>query len=265
MRQYLLPQSYRGEETLYVQGKESQYLTKVLRLKVGQQMLGRDQKGEVYQLTLIQIEKNQCLLSCKKQAEAKSVQSTDSLPSYQGPYPKLVLLQCLCKGKKEEQIVRQATEIGVSSIALVQSRYCVVDLSDKKEAGLQARFDRLDTQIKEAIQQSGSPVPTTLTRKVLSLSELPQWWNNQGLAIFFHQSSRKNPQETLSSLLSSYPMDKSIAVLIGPEGGFSDEECDFLEANHFEPVLLKTNILRSETAGIYALSAIQVLLTEQGK
>jgi 16S rRNA (uracil1498-N3)-methyltransferase len=262
MRQYLLPQSFRGEPSLYLEGKESQYLTKVLRLKVGQHILGRDKEGEVYQLTLMAIEKKGCMLSCKKQA-ARLVQSTDSLPAYQGSYPKLVLLQCLCKGKKEEQIVRQATELGVSTIALVQSRHCVVDLSDKKETALQARFDRLESQIKEAIQQSGSPIPTCLEKTVIPLSELPKWWNNQGLAIFFHQSSREKTQRTLSQLVNNHPMEKSIAVLIGPEGGFSEEECAFLEAHFFEPVLLRTNILRSETAGIYALSAIQVMMTER--
>ncbi|NCC65578.1 MAG: 16S rRNA (uracil(1498)-N(3))-methyltransferase, partial [Spirochaetia bacterium] len=223
MRQYLLPQTYRGEDSFYLEGKESLYLTKVLRLKVGQQILGRDTNGEVYQLTLIAKEKQGCLLSCKKQKTTALIQTTDSLPSYQGPYPKLVLLQCLCKGKKEEQIVRQATELGVSSIALIQSRYCVVDLSDKKEAALQTRFDRLESQIKEAIQQSGSPIPTSLEKTVIPLSELPRWWNNRGLAIFFHQSSRTKTQKTITQLLKTHPMDKSIAVLIGPEGGFSDE------------------------------------------
>jgi 16S rRNA (uracil1498-N3)-methyltransferase len=188
------------------------------------------------------------------------VQTTDTLPSYQGPYPNLVLLQCLCKGKKEEQIFRQATEIGAATLALVSSRYCVTDLSDKKEKAVQARFERLDAQIKEALQQSGSPIPTHLVPEVLELKDVPTWWADRGLAMFFHQSMRSEKQETLTSLLN--PLHVPVCVLIGPEGGFSDEECLFLEQSGFHPVLLKTNILRSETAGLYALSAIQVLLTE---
>jgi 16S rRNA (uracil1498-N3)-methyltransferase len=80
--------------------------------------------------------------------------------------------------------------------------------------------------------------------------------------MFFHQSMRSEKQETLTSLLKGHPLHVPVCVLIGPEGGFSDEECLFLEQSGFHPVLLKTNILRSETAGLYALSAIQVLLTE---
>ncbi len=262
MRQYLLPPGYQGENSLVLEGKESQYLTKVLRLKIGQQILGRDAKGNRYVLKLTDIARHSCTLSCSVAEDQDPVQSTDELPSFQGPYPNLVLLQCLCKGKKEEQIVRQATEIGVHTIALVSSRYCVTDLSEKKESALFSRFDRLEAQIKEAIQQSGSPVPTQLERRVIPLSELPSWWNGRGLGLFFHQSSRPNMQQTLATLVRDLPSETPIAVLIGPEGGFSDEECRFLEDHGFTAVLLRTNILRSETAGIYALSALQVLMTE---
>ncbi len=262
MRQLVLPRSYEGAPVLELKGKESHYLTKVLRLKKGQQILGRDTEGHMILLTLTEITASGCVLSCRQVDSTMQVQTTDTLPSYQGPYPNLVLLQCLCKGKKEEQIFRQATEIGAATLALVSSRYCVTDLSDKKEKAVQARFERLDAQIKEALQQSGSPIPTHLVPEVLELKDVPTWWADRGLAMFFHQSTRSEKQETLTSLLKGHPLQVPVCVLIGPEGGFSDEECSFLEQSGFHPVLLKTNILRSETAGLYALSAIQVLLTE---
>lgn len=262
MRQLVLPRSFDGEPLLELEGKESQYLTRVLRLQIGQQILGLDGQGRKFLLTLTEIKNQSCTLSCKLVEPGMQVETTDTLPSYQGPYPNLVLLQCLCKGKKEEQIFRQATEIGATTLALVSSRYCVTDLSDKKDKAVRARFDRLEAQIKEALQQSGSPIATNLVPQVLDLRDVPSWWDGQGLAIFFHQSTRSEEQQTLTSLLKDHPLDKPVCVLIGPEGGFSDEECTFLEKEGFNPVVLKTNILRSETAGIYALAAIQVLLTQ---
>ncbi len=262
MRQLVLPRSYQGSPTVVLEGKESQYLTKVLRLKRGQQILGRDTQGCKYMLTLTEITRDGCVLSCEAVDQDTAVETTDALPSYQGPYPDLVLMQCLCKGKKEEQIFRQATEIGASTLALVSSRYCIPDLSDKKEKAIHTRFERLEVQIKEALQQSGSPVPTQLLSRVLDLQEVPTWWNNRGLAIFFHQSTRSEEQVPLTALLKNHPIQKPVGILIGPEGGFSDEECTFLEQSGFKPVMLRTNILRSETAGIYALSSIQVMLTE---
>lgn len=263
MRQYILPKTFKGESSLTLKGKESQYLSKVLRLKEGQHILGRGQDGKSYQLTIEKIEKQECRLSCMELKEDASVQTTDALPSYAGPYPNLTLMQCLCKGKKEDQIVRQATEIGVREIVLVQSRYCVPDLSSKSEKALGNRFERLDRQVKEALQQSGSPISTEMVPEVITLSEIPKWWNNRGPALFFHQSKRQETQKTLHDLVESLPMETPIALLVGPEGGFSEEECIFLEDAGFHPVLLRTNILRSETAGIYALSAIQTIMTEK--
>lgn len=263
MRQYILPKTFKGEDSLVLRGKESQYLSKVLRLKEGQHILGRDQTGKTYQLTIEKIGKQECRLSCIAVDEDASVQTTDALPSYTGPYPNLTLMQCLCKGKKEEQIVRQATEIGVREIVLVQSRYCIPDLSGKSEKALGNRFERLDRQVKEALQQSGSPLSTEIHPEIIPLTELSKWWENRGPALFFHQSNRNESQKTLHELLESLPIDTPIALLVGPEGGFNEEECSALEDEGWNPVLLRTNILRSETAGIYALSAIQTIMTEK--
>lgn len=258
--------SFTGEqEKLVLTGKESQYLTKVLRLKVGSRLIGRDRRGESWLLELEQIGKNNCILSVSPLGEAEVDVATDALPSYQGSYPRLFLYQCLCKGKKNEMIVRQATEIGVEEITFVQSKYCVKDYSHKKDTTLGSQKERLDSQVKEAIQQSGSPIPTCLTEKVLALADLPRHWDNRGLFLFFHQSKRSEDQQTLPQLLSSIEADTPVAILVGSEGGLSDEECAFLEDAGFRAVMVRGNILRSETAAIYALAAVQVLLTEKQK
>lgn len=262
MRQYLLDSSFTGEQKkLILTNKENQYLTKVLRLKVGDRLLGRDRTGKTWLLELEQIGKNSCILSVSPLGEDEVNVATDDLPSYKGSYPRIFLYQCLCKGKKNETIVRQATEIGVEEITLVQSKFCVKEYSYKKGKGLGPQKDRLESQIKEAIQQSGSPIPTHLTDEIIDLADIPKHWDNKGLFIFFHQSNR-GEQQTLPQLLATVLPDTPIAMLIGSEGGLSDEECAFLEDEGFRPVMLKGNILRAETAAIYALSTIQVLLTE---
>ncbi len=262
MRQYLLDSSFTGEQrTLVITDKENQYLTKVLRLKVGDRLLGRDRTGKSWLLELEQIGKNSCILSVSPIGEDQVEVATDDLPSYKGSYPRIFLYQCLCKGKKNETIVRQATEIGVEEITLVQSKFCVKDYSHKKNNSLGPQKERLESQIKEAIQQSGSPIPTHLSEEIIDLADIPKHWDNKGLFIFFHQSTRSQ-QQSLPQLLSTIHPDTPIAILIGSEGGLSDDECTFLENSGFRPVMLKGNILRSETAAIYALSTIQVLLAE---
>lgn len=266
MRQYLLDSSFTSEQkTLVLTDKESQYLTKALRLKVGERILGRDRTGKTWLLKLEKIGKNSCILSVSPLEEEGEVDlATDSLPSYKGSYPRIFLYQCLCKGKKNEMIVSQATEIGVEEITLVQSTFCMKDFSHKKGNLIGTQKERLESQIKEAIQQSGSPIPTHLGEESISLTDIPGHWGDKGLFIFFHQNSRSS-QKSLPQLLSTVPSNTPIAMLIGSEGGLSDQECDLLESAGFHSVMLKGNILRSETAAVYALSTIQVLLTETQK
>ncbi|MCK9547141.1 MAG: RsmE family RNA methyltransferase [Sphaerochaeta sp.] len=250
MRQFILPSSYDGEGTLVLTGKESRYLSRVLRLKVGSQIAARDREGKSYSMTITAISREHCSLT-----PSKGETSLATLPAYSGPMCNLVLMQCLLKGHKEDTLVRQATEIGVSSIALVQSRHCVSDAKERSAS----RIERLNAKIREALQQSGSSISTHLERQIVPLLQLPAWWGGRGTALFFHQSTIALQQD-LPSVVSTLSCDGPVGVLIGPEGGFSDEECAFLSHNGFIPVMLKTNILRSETAAIYALSALQVLM-----
>lgn len=264
MRLYLLPSSFSGQTTIALSGKEAQYLTRVLRLKPGQRFAGRDVSGRLWNLSLLTVERDSCVLACEPAQDTGPVETTDSLPDYQGPLPSLCLFQCLCKGKKLEQIVRQATELGAMEIVPVQSRFCVVDMANKKQDSIDGRIQRLDAMVKEAVQQSGSRIPTSVTQPI-PFSEIPSYWGSRGLGLFFHQSE-VGDQEDLTSIVRRYRLEQgpkaSVAVVIGPEGGLSTEEVTLLEQAGFHAVLLKTNILRAETAAIYALASVQTLMTE---
>lgn len=264
MRLYLLPTTFVGQRHIELTGKEAQYLTRVLRLKEGQHFAGRDAVGKVWDLTVMRIGKNSCTLGCQPAVNDAPKETTDALPDYRGPFPKLYLFQCLCKGKKLEQIVRQATELGAWEIIPVQSRFCVVDISNKKQDSIENRTERLQAMVKEAVQQSGSRIPTSVTEPIL-FSEIPTYWAEKGLGLFFHQTNVEG-QESLTSLVRKHSQangpEAAVAVVIGPEGGLAPEETELLLHAGFKAVLLKTNILRAETAATYALAAVQTLMTE---
>jgi len=253
MRQYLLPKDFHGEPTFNLTAKESRYLTKVLRYGNGTRFNGIDQSGKTWDLVMVDASTIGCTPT-----EGTFKETSDTLPSFHGPYPHIRLYQCLCKGKKDETIVRQATEIGVERITFVMSRFCTVDLSGKNTKAQETRNGRMEAIIKEAIQQSGSPVMTQLGKQVLTLAETIEECK-EGTGLFFHQCAISTMG--LPSLLKE--AKEPISILVGSEGGFSDEECDLLVKGGMHPVLLKTNILRAETAAIYALSAVQSFLTEE--
>ncbi len=244
MHLFLLPPDYGGEDRITLNGKEFHYLTNVLRLKEGDTLDGQDSHGQKYGLKLISVAKNSLVLSCMKDEE-KRIKTL----------PDITLYQCICKGKKMDRIIRQATEIGAASVVPVISEYTIPKI-DRKDS--KTRIDRWKRIVREAVQQSASPVITEIKNPVM-LSEIGEISAPDEINLFFHQTPLEN--RSLHEYLSGYP--SRISLLIGPEGGLSEKETKLLQERGFSPVFLKTNILRAETAAVYGLSAVQTIVMER--
>lgn len=241
MRLLLLDRSFHGQSPYMVEGADARYLADVLRLPVGQTITARDRDGRPWALRLVQIRKGGCLVETSPLESA--VPSTGALPEASN-LQHITLFQCLTHPKRLEQVVRQATEIGARRIVLVRSRWA-------HEGAV--RRERLEAQIKEAVQQSGSLVPTALHGPI-ALSEIEP--AREGSALFCHQTTLR--QRPLASVLRT--LRAPLSLLIGPERGLDDAECRTLMGKNFEPVLLDTNILRAETAAVYALAIVQTAI-----
>lgn len=255
MRIYLLPDDFTGDDRYIVTGKDAHYLTRVLRLTEGCSFPGRDRSGRSWTLTLTHIAKGSCTLFCSLSSDSDLVK-IDTLPDFRGPFPEIHVYQAVCKGKKMDQIIRQVTELGVSRIVPVISTHTVADISAKASE----KVNRYETVIKEAIQQSGSPVPTRIDPP-LAIGDVVNDWNHRGTALLFHQSNTGS-QLSLSEYLSQHDSTKALAVMVGAEGGFSPSEVELLIQGGFSPVLLKTNILRAETAAVAAVAIVQHILVD---
>lgn len=251
MRLYVLPTYFKGEEVFKLNKEDSNYFQKVLRLKIDDKILARDMNGNSYQLIIKKYDKNYCTCEVIKLNENDTFETIDDLPSQKKDYPRIHLFQCVCKGKKNESIIRMATEMGVSSISLIQSKYCIA----RKENSNTQRYEKI---IKEAIQQSGSSIMTKFNG-VLNFNTFIEEINYP--LFFFHQQSLDNRK--LYEKVKHLNSKSELGILIGPEGGLSENECNILIEKDFIPVTLQTNILRSETAAIVAITAIHTLLMEK--
>ena len=255
MRLFLLPPTFKGEPTLELSGKDFNYLIHALRLKEGQEIMGRDRNGKLWDLRITGIRKNSCILSASAAQSAQS--KTDALPE-ERPLKPIILYQCLPKGRKADDIIKKATEAGVRDIVLVRSRNCVASLEGKEET----RLSRYDALVAEAIQQSGSMVPTKV-HGVIDISAVAEDFRSrscgmESLGLVLHQTRLSESQSDLFSCVRSF--NGCTALVVGPEGGLEEEECMMLLDAGFKAVLLKTNILRCETASIYAIGAVQTIL-----
>ena len=177
--------------------------------------------------------------------------------------PELWLFQFVPKAQKIDLIVRQAAECGVSRIVPVKGEYSPPS---------QGRTDRWQRIIREARQQSGSPT-ATLIQEPLGAHEAAALWRGQSAALrsaAFMLCEKPDGNGSSCSLFSRIgeavqkaggPLQR-IALAVGCEGGISPGERILFEQSGFMPIHFKTNILRTETAALYGLAAVQSAVTE---
>lgn len=239
MRIFLLGKDYQGERLYRLSQSERHYLMSVLRLKVNDVFTAQDKDGKMYKAFLF----DEATLALEETDRPEET-LLDGLSSYRGPFADITMLVSLLKGRKNETEIRMLTEMGIRRIVLMETEFT------EKASHRQERYDRI---VKEAVQQSGSrppeligPVPFS---EALSLVT--------GKALLMHQSER---QETLDLFSALEGVTGAVSCLIGPEGGFSGKECEAAEASGAQPVLLRTNILRAETAAVYSAAVIQSIL-----
>lgn len=163
----------------------------------------------------------------------------------------VTLLFALTKGDRTDLVVQKATELGVKKIALIQSERTVVRYEEKDIAKKCARYQKI---MKEASEQSHRLVVPTLLG-IYNLKKLPKEIYSD-LNYVAYEKDANDVEGSFKGLTKG----KSVTILVGPEGGFSEEEINMLVNQGFIRTSLGKRILRAETAAIYALSVIGYLL-----
>ena len=154
------------------------------------------------------------------------------------------------KGDKAEHIVQKAVELGASEICFFLSSRCI---SRPDESALKKRLERLNRVSEEAAMQSGRgriPAVSWLG----SFKEMTAGAAGKDLCLFLWEEARE--KSLRDALTNGGKKASTIALVTGPEGGFSREEADAAVSAGLLPVTLGKRILRCETAPLCALSAV---------
>ncbi len=160
------------------------------------------------------------------------------------------LYQGLPKSDKMDLIVQKCTEIGVSTVIPVITDRVIVKLDDKSAAKKVERWNKIAI---EASKQSGRQKFSTVDN-VTFLENIIEKLSKYDIVIVPYECEKTS---TLKAKLKNNKEIKSIAVVIGPEGGFSEKDIEVLErCPNVEKVSLGKRILRTETAGIATLAMI---------
>ena len=154
-----------------------------------------------------------------------------------------------------DYIVQKGTEAGISRIVPVAFSRCVARWTEKDAEKKTARFQRIS---QEAAKQSGRALTPEICPP-LSLRQLAEPLKRHEIVFVPWEEARG---KGVASYLNG---QKDIALLIGPEGGISEEEIAFLRALGAVPVTLGPRIFRTETAGLAALISILTLTGDMGR
>lgn len=228
---------YVPEEIAVLTGADGKHIAKSLRMHPGESLILCDSIGTDYHCKIDRID-----------GETVTVRVLSFCRSVSEPSVRATLYQAFSKADKMETVVQKAVELGASRIVPMMTARCI-SRPDAKTA--QKKCERWQKIAEEAAKQSGRGVipqvaaPMEFQEAILEAAQ-------EDVVLFFYEGGG----ESIATLIQ--PKDRSAAIFIGPEGGFSEEEVAFAKAHGARVATLGPRILRTETAPIAALAAIML-------
>ena len=231
------------EDELLILDEEAYHLRRVLRKKKGDKIWAVDGEGSAYEVQILSIEKNE--------VRAKIGQTRRLIGE---PVAEITLAQSVLKGERFDWLVEKATEIGIRRIIPLQCE-------NSETVSAPQKYARWKRVAMAAMKQSGRSILPEITIMRSFAEILPLGVNSQHRLIA-HAGHGSMP---LIIPKKRGPIVKPKAILIiGPEGGFTDEEVNMGIENGFQPISLGLRRLRSETAGIVLSTLVLSQLGELG-
>ncbi len=232
------------DKVITISGKDVNHIKNVLRMKPGEEIsVSTTDSSKEYRCIISSLydDKVVCDLAFIKE-------EGNELPC------KIYLFQGLPKSDKMELIIQKAVELGATEIIPVEMKRCVMKLEPQKAPAKIMRWQSISEAAAKQSKRTIIPkisVPLSFKKAVEKASECTHKWVPYEMA-----DGMSHTRELFNSINDG----ESIAVFIGPEGGFDAEEIELAKKSGFEIITLGKRILRTETAGLVVLSNLMMLL-----
>ncbi|OON92836.1 MAG: hypothetical protein ATN32_01890 [Candidatus Epulonipiscium fishelsonii] len=243
MKKFFVSPNKIADNKVIIEGSDYNHIINVFRLKMNDKLLINDRHGNEFTCIITSVEK----LSLVATIEDKFILSTE-------PKTKVTLFQSLIKPEKMEFVLQKSVELGVYQIIPLITERCVIKLDSSK---MENKVNRWKKIIEAAAKQSGRNLIPEIKLPV-KFNKIIDYVNETDLNIIPYE---KETQVSLKTILREN-IETNINVVIGPEGGFTEEEINQVKINNFNCATLGKRILRSETAALTVISNIMYELNE---
>ena len=242
MYQFFVHDAQIGREFVTITGEDVNHIKNVLRMKAGEKIRISNQQGRDYYCEISEVTDTFVQADILNEDAAST-----ELPS------KIYLFQGIPKGDRMETVIEKAVELGVYEIIPVAMKYCVVKLDAKKEAAKVARWQK---QAEAAAKQSKRSIIPKI-HPVMSYKEAVEYAMQCDVRLVPYENERgmQGTREALSTIKAG----TSVSVMIGPEGGFAEDEIAQVK-DSMQVISLGKRILRTDTAGIAVMSMLMLEL-----
>lgn len=235
MSRFFVPRENIKEDTIIINSDDVSHISRVLRLTTGDEIICCDGQGNDYEASICEISKKEviCKILTKTKAETE-------------PNISVTLIQGIPKASKMDYIIQKTTELGISEIYPCSLSRCVSKVDGDKKT------ERWQKIAQEASKQSGRGIVPTV-HDPINIKQAIDVLKDADIAFVPYECQEDS---FLKPVLTANKNVKTVAFLIGPEGGFDKSEIELLENSGINIVTLGKRILRTETAGEAVLSMV---------
>ena len=223
------------QNTVQLNNECAHYLRSVLRIKKGHLVILFNGKGGEYHGEITEISRKQVIVTLTKFTNT-CVESNLNITLGLG----------ISRGERMDFSIQKSVELGVKKICPLVTEHCSVQIKEDKKDKKVEHWQKIS---QNAAEQSGR----TINPKVTNIDTFSNWLIQQaGSKLFLDPFAAR-------SLVEIQNKTSQITLLVGPEGGFSEQERALAISSGFIPIKLGPRILRTETAALAALTAVQTL------
>lgn len=252
MPKFFIDKSDILENTAILTGEKAQHITKSLRMSAGETIILCDGEGTDY-ICVIESVGGEVALAIEESRVSRG----------EPPY-RAVIYQGLSKGDRFDTVVQKSVECGAFAIVPVQTERATVRLNREECRKKNVRWQRI---AESAAEQCGRGIVPRM-QPLMSFAKAVELAKSADIALFCYENedgvTLKERLEMFAVSIKDRNTLPEIAVIIGPEGGFSEREAEIAraaaEAENFHSVSLGSRILRTESAAPFVLACVSMAL-----